>query len=69
MVRQSSSGHQLLLPPANCRPLFAVWTMQAKQAERLRRFMAGGGGGGGGGGGPRGEWVFERLQVPFAAFP
>eukprot|EP01051_Picozoa_sp_SAG22_P021176 SAG22_NODE_4569_length_1231_cov_1.628975_1_plen_314_part_00 len=42
---------------------------EAKQAERVRRFMAersgggSGGGGGGGGGGPRGEWMFEKLRV------
>ena len=28
MARNSNSGHQLLFPPANCCPIFAVWTTQ-----------------------------------------
>ena len=42
MLRDSSSGHQQLLPPANWCPTFAFWTMQGhRQAEAAARLAAG----------------------------
>ena len=34
MVRDSNSGHQLLSPPANWCPIFAVWTTQVRHRVR-----------------------------------
>ena len=35
MVRDSNSGHQLLLPPAKCCPILAPWTTQLKPDSRF----------------------------------
>ena len=36
VARDSNSGHQLLLPSANCCPIFAVWATQATRRPRVR---------------------------------
>ena len=61
-VRDCNSGHQLLLPPANWRTIFAVWTTQAHPPGVSRDAAV------------ATHWqdvdaIEQQLLVPAAAFP